>query len=144
MLTNPALVTVQTPVVFVLNVTPNDEDAVPVTVKSGVIGFLSLNGAKEIVCNRREMNVRVTDAAAEYCVPALAPPACAAVIEHVPYDTMVTDPSGVTVQTPSELDVYVTANPEPAVAPSEKTAASSLTGLGAVNVIVCGVRTVND
>jgi len=82
------------------------------------------------------MNVRVTDGAAAYSVPELAPPNCAAVIEHVPYDTIVTDPSVVTVQTPSELDVKVTDKFESAVAVSANVPTSSLTGVGAKNVIV--------
>ena len=74
----------------------------------------------------------------------MVPPTWAAVIVHVPYDTIVTSPVLVTVHTNGVDDVYDTARPESAVALSEKTAASSSTGAGAAKVIVWPVRTVND
>jgi hypothetical protein len=57
---------------------------------------------------------------------------------------MVTVPSLVTVHTAGVDAVYVSASPELAEPVSAKVAASSSTGAGAANVIVCPVRTKND
>jgi hypothetical protein len=142
--TVPPLVTVHTLVVLLVYVTGSVELAVALRLNGGSKMLLSLNTVKVIVCSLREVNDRVTVVAGAYFVPLFSPPAWAAVMVQVPNDTIVTVPSLVTVHTPVVLLVYVTAKPESLVPVRVNAAASWSTGLGAANVIVWGVRTVND
>ena len=70
-------------------------------------------------------------------IPPDAPPACVALIVHVPAPRILTVPALVTLHTPVEVVLKEMGNPAEEVAVTAKSAAVGSLSLNAPNVIVC-------
>jgi hypothetical protein len=115
--TNPALETVHTADVVVLNVTLRPDDAVATTEKSASVDITLAGCVKVIVCAVGAILVIVNedvtlDAAAHNVVPS-SPPGWLATIVHVPAPTTV-NVEPLTVHLVGVLEVYVSGKPDDA------------------------------